>query len=149
NRTTVPGEGSMWDANSDTVMYSLGNSQNHAAIVKYDLQKGNTSVVADFSKAPYNFTSISGGGTGEGSKDSWLTFFAPNQQQACAYSINDSKAYCADLKSIPGGAPDIDYATMSRGVDHDSGKRYLVIIAKKPPFLVFSVNTTAGRLDLE
>lgn len=144
----VPREGAIWDSHNDSVMYSLGGKGHDAAVMKYDIQAHATTVLADFSQAPYNFTSITSGGTGEGSKDNWLPFSASPQQQVCAYSVDDNKAYCADLKTIPGGPYTVDFPTMARGVDHTSGKRYLVVVGS-PTMLVFSVNKSAGRLDLE
>jgi uncharacterized protein (TIGR03437 family) len=144
----VPNEGAIWDGRSDSVMYSLGGSGRPSSIMKYDLQTRKTTVLADFSKAPYNFKAITSGGTGEGSKDNWLPFSAPAEQQVCAYSVDDNKAYCADLKSVSGGPYTIDFPTMARGVDHATGKRFLVTVGS-PSMLVFTVNKNSGRLDLE
>ncbi len=144
----APLEGTILDAQDDAVAYAVGPAENHAAILRYDLATGKKTVLADFSKAPYRFSSITVGGTGEGSKDNWLPLSAPEQQQLCAYSVAARKAYCADLKSVPGGPFKVDFPTMSKGVDKTSGKRYVVAVAN-PAMLTFSVNEAAGSLELE
>jgi hypothetical protein len=143
--TGAPPEGVIWDGRDENIMYSLGAPGRVTQIVKYDLKAHLVSVLADFSS---KFKSISAGGTGEGSKDNWLPFFAPSEEQVCAYSIEGGKVYCADLKAIPGGPYKVDFPTMARGVDHTSGKRYLVVVGS-PAMLLFSVDEKAGVLRLE
>jgi uncharacterized protein (TIGR03437 family) len=148
DKITAPVEGLIWDAADDNVAYGIGASGRPAAITRYDFAAGTTSVLADFSVAPHNFSQISAGGTGEGSKDNWLPFYAAKQQRICAYSVAAAKAYCAGYDTISGGPYTIDYPTISKGVDKTSGKRYVLAITNSR-MLLFSVNEAAGRLDVE
>lgn len=133
-------QGTLWDAHDDNTLYYFSGS----AVLRYNLAKERTDKIADYSKGPLRFQAISSGGTGEITKDNWLSFFAAKDHQACALDLNLAKTYCAAIPPSVG----VDYTTMSKGVDRISGLRYLVLIPTGGPFLLYTVNQAAGRLDL-
>ena len=138
------GENFFWDAYDDEVFYIVSGS----AINKYDMAKGQNTALIDYSRDGHGFTQIKRGGTGDTSKDNWISFWAPNEKQVCALDLTKIKTYCADYGSAP-GVPygTIDYTLISKGADKTSGKRYVIVVAGDPG--VYSVNTATGKLDFE
>ena len=104
--------------------YYLGG----ASIMKHDMRTNKTSVLIDYSKQPeFQFHEILRGGTGDTSKDNWISFWAPDEKQLCAIDLTHVKTYCADYsasqrKLVYG---DIDFTLISKGVDRQTGKRYV------------------------
>ncbi len=135
-----------WDASDDDSYYTLEG----AAIFKYGVKRKKRSKVVDYGKAPYKFSGITRGGTGDTSKDNWISFFAENGSQVCALDISSVKTYCADY-SKASGPPfgKIDYSLISKGTDKTSGKRYVVLIAAGAAPGFYSVNAQSGKLDFE
>ncbi len=135
----------VWDAADDEVLYFLAG----AAVRKHDLRTRRTTTLIDYSRTPYGFTKISNGGTGDTSKDNWMVFWAPNEHQVCALDLTKVATYCASYASLPRlPITYIDHVLISRGVDRDSRKRYVLVMGQ-PAILVYSVNLSAGRLDFE
>ncbi len=130
-------EGSMWDAQDPKYLYGFSG----AKIQRYDVTSGKTDTVANYSG---KFKSVTPRGTGEISKDNWIPFNAPQENQVCALDVLNVKTYCAVL---PAGFS-VDFPTMAKGVDRTSGKRYLIVVGSGP-FLIYSVNVAQARLDLE
>ncbi len=144
----VPGDfntGAFWDAYDDEVYYYLVG----AAVKRRDLRTGRTTTIAEYAGAPYGFTSITSGGTGDSSKDNWFAFFAPAQKQVCALDLDRGRTFCAsygDLGAVP--ISFVDYPLITKGVDAGSGKRYVLLMGN-PSLAAFSVNLVSGKLDLE
>ena len=112
-----------------------------AAVLKHDLRTNKSSVLIDYSKEPEQFHEIVHGGTGDTSKDNWISFWAPDDKTICALDIGHLKTYCADYadsqRNLPYG--DVDFTLISKGTDKTSGKRYVMLIA--PPAMgIFSVD---------
>ena len=135
-------EGAIWDARDDDKIYSFQG----ATIKQYSVSTNQLSTVFDFSAAPYRFTKLSNGGTGDGSKDNWITFYAPDQQQVCAFAIDTGTPYCASYTGIIQGNLTVDFPMITKGPDKGNGKRY-VILSAVPNSLFFSVNLAAKKLD--
>jgi hypothetical protein len=136
-----------WDAANDEVYYYFAG----AAIIKHDLRANTNAVLVDYSKIPqFHFHEIVRGGTGDGSKDNWISFWAPDEKQICAVDLASVKTYCADYSTSQRRLPygDIDFTLISKGVDRQSGKRYVMMVA--PPAMgVFSVDMAGGTLKPE
>lgn len=143
--TADVGRGTFWDAYDDEVYYFLSGS----SVRKHDLRTRRTTTLIDYATSGHGFSSIQSGGTGDGSKDNWISFWAPEQRQLCALDLNMVKTYCANYATL-GAVPVsfVDFTLISRGVDSQSGKRY-VLLMSNPAMAVFSVNLSAGRLDPE
>jgi hypothetical protein len=142
----VPAQNFFWDASDDDAYYSIHDS----AIVKHSVRNNRGTVLVDYAKPPWQFREIQRGGTGDTSKDNWISFWAPDEQQICVLDLNQVKTYCTDYSVTQGRLPyhDIDFTLVSKGVDRQSGKRYVILVA--PPSMgVFSVDTAAGKLKLE
>ena len=135
-------EGPIWDARNEDVIYFLQG----ALVRQYKVSANQTSTVFDFGASPYRFTRISSGGTGDGSKDNWITIYAPDQQQVCALAIDTTTAYCASYTGIVQGNVTVDFPMIAKGPDKGNGKRYVLLLAN-PNMLVFSVNLSAKKLD--
>ena len=135
-----------WDAADDDTYYYV----REAAIVKHSVRGGHESTLVDYGKAPWKFREILRGGTGDTSKDNWVSFWAPDEQEICTLDIGQVKTYCADYSATQGRLAyhDIDFTLVSKGVDRESGKRYVILVAQ-PAMGVFSVDTAAGKLKLE
>lgn len=140
------GEGSMWDANDPNLIYSIRNTR----VERYNVKDNKSSVIADYSRGTPRFASITAGGAGDTSKDNWIAFYAPTEKQICALDLNTPKTYCASYENRGTVAldPSGRGTLISKGVDSQTGKRYVMLIAS-PTMGVFSVNTAAGRLDFE
>jgi hypothetical protein len=135
-----------WDATDDEVYYYFQG----AAILKHDLRTNKSSVLIDYSKTTEQFHEIVHGGTGDTSKDNWISFWAPDDKTICALDLNLMKTYCADYadsqRNLAYG--DVDFTLISKGTDRTSGKRYVMLIA--PPAMgIFSVDLANGTLKLE
>jgi len=142
DRLTIAFEGAIWDARNEDILYYLEGT----SVRQYKVSTNQYSTAFDFSIAPYRFTSISNGGTGDGSKDNWIAIYAPDQQQLCALSIDASTPYCASYTGIIKPAIRVDFPMMTRGVDKTNSKRY-VLLSALPNTLIFSVNLSAKKLD--
>jgi len=137
-------EGVIWDSRNDDLLYFfLG-----ATVQQYSLSKATATAIADYSKPPYRFTSISAGGTGDASRQNWIPFSAPKENQLCALALDTQKTYCASYAAIPGGPFQVDFPQMAKGIDKSTGKRYVLLFAI-PVMLFFSVNEKTGVLDFE
>jgi uncharacterized protein (TIGR03437 family) len=145
--TKVPAnQNFVWDSDNDSVYYYLSGSK----WIKHDLAAGADTTLVDYSTDGHKFTSIARGGTTGGSKDNWISFFAPTEKQVCALDLNAVKTYCADYGGIPGNPiGNVDYVLDSKGVDKATGKRYVILVAGSANPAIYSVNVTAGKLDLE
>jgi hypothetical protein len=145
---SVTGDTIRWDAIDDDVYYALGGSQ----VRRHKLSTNTTTLLVDYATDGHRFTGISGGGTGDTSKDNWLGFWAATQHQVCAIDLKSAKTYCADYlaSSVVSkvGIANVDFVNVSKGVDSRTGKRY-VLLMSNPAIAVFSVNTTTGALDFE
>ncbi len=132
-------EGTMFDALDDNVLYSVSNG----AIRMHNLATGKTKTLVDYTKKPFQFETIGTGGTGETSKDNWISFHAPRERKVCALDTATLQTYCGAIEA-PGN---VDYTTMSKGVDRASGLRYVVVIGPQP-FLLYSVDVAGKKLVL-
>lgn len=135
-----------WDAADDEVYYYLQG----ATVLKHDLRTNKTAVLVDYAKGPEQLHEIVRGGTGDTSKDNWVSFWAPDDKVICALDIDHVKTYCADYadsqRNLPYGQ--VDFTLISKGTDKVSGKRYVMMIA--PPAMgVFSVDLANGVLKPE
>lgn len=135
----VPLEGTLFDSNDDNILYAISE----VAIKSYHAGARKWKTLADYKRKPFSFSSISFGGTGEISKDNWISFFAPQERRVCALDTATAQTYCGEVP----GSGNIDYTTMSKGVDSASGLRYVVLIGPSP-FLVYAVNPQSKTLDL-
>ncbi len=132
-------EGTMFNALDDNVLYAVSGS----AIRMHNLATGKSKTLVDYGKKPFQFEAIGTGGTGETSKDNWISFHAPKQRKVCALDTAALETYCGDLPA----SGTVDYTTMSKGVDRGSGLRYVVVIGPRP-FLLYAVNTQTKKLDV-
>ncbi len=136
-----------WDAADDEIYYYPEG----AAIIKHDMRTNKNSVLIDYAKQPeFQFHEIARGATGDTSKDNWISFWATDEKQICALDITHVKTYCADYagsqRKLAYG--DIDFSLISKGVDRQTGKRYVMLVA--PPAMgIFSVDMANGRLKPE
>ena len=148
---TVTYETPRWDALNDDVYYFFSGT----SIKKHVLSTNTTVTVTDYSiptPTTKRFTAIQNGGTGDGSKDNWLSFFAPNEHNICVINLNANKTYCGEYNSalVSGKIPIswIDYSMTTKGVDSETGKR-LVLAMAFPSLAAFSVDEAKGRLKFE
>ena len=135
-----------WDAADDDTYYYLHD----ASVIKHSVRGNHNTVLVDYSKPPWQFREILRGGTGDTSKDNWIAFWAPDEQQLCALDLGQVKTYCTDYSASQGRLAyrDVDFTLISKGVDRQSGKRYVILVA--PPAMgVFSVDLAAGKLRPE
>jgi hypothetical protein len=135
----VPIEGTIFDSNDDDILYAISDG----AIKSYHIGTRKWKTLTDYTRKPFSFSAISFGGTGEISKDNWISFFAPQERRVCALDTATVQTYCGQVP----GSGNIDYTTMSKGVDSTSGRRYVVLIGPRP-FLVYAVNPQTKSLDL-
>jgi hypothetical protein len=145
-RRTQCGNGCFWDATDDELFYSFEG----AAVLRHEVKGNKTSVLIDYAKQPEPLHEILRGGTGDTSKDNWISFWAPDEKQICALDITHVKTYCADYGATQRRLPygDIDFTLITKGADRESGKRYVMLIA--PPAMgIFSVDTARGVLKPE
>jgi len=135
----------LWDAADDDLYYFLSGS----TVRKHDLRTRRTTTLVDYSRSPHRITLIRNGGTGDTSRDNWIAFWAPNERQVCALDLVKVASYCASYASLPRlPIATIDHVLISKGVDRDSGKRYVLVMGK-PAILVYSINPSTGRLEFE
>lgn len=132
-------EGTMFDALDDNVLYTVSGG----AVRTHNLATGKSKTLVDYTRKPFQFDAISTGGTGETSKDNWISFHAPKERKVCALDTAALQTYCGD---IPGSDP-VDYTTMTKGIDRTTGKRYVVVIGPRP-FLLYAVDPQAKKLEL-
>ncbi|MCC6475252.1 MAG: hypothetical protein IT514_16075 [Burkholderiales bacterium] len=115
-------------------------------MVRYNVEKDDTDTIADLGS---RFKSITAGGTGDNSKDNWISFYAPAETTVCAMALEaPSNLYCANYSQVPNGPHRPDYSTIAKGVDAKSGKRY-VLLASAPAMLFFSVDEAGKKLNFE
>jgi hypothetical protein len=137
-----------WDSYSDDMYYFFRGAQ----VVRHKLSTNTTTVLVDYSTDGHGFTGISGGGTGDISKDNWIGFWAETEHQVCILDLNKVVTYCADYygtypnNRVP--VKNVDFVHVSKGVDSISGKRY-VLLMSNPAIMVFSVDQTAAKLAYE
>src|SRR5437899_5162403 len=137
-----------WDSYSDDVYYFFRGAQ----VVRHKLSTNTTTVLVDYSTDGHGCSGISGGGTGDISKDNWIGFWAGTQHQVCILDLNKVVTYCADYygtyanNRVP--VNNVDFVHVSRGVDSISGKRY-VLLMSNPAIMVFSVDKFLGKLVYE
>jgi hypothetical protein len=145
-RRTHCGQGCFWDAAEDEVYYSIEG----AAILRHEVRGNKTTVLIDYAKEPEPLHEILRGGTGDTSKDNWISFWAPDEKKLCALDITNRKTYCADYAASQRRVPygDIDFTLITKGADRQTGKRYVLLIAG-PAMGVFSVDIAAGVLKPE
>lgn len=143
-RPKIPFEGTMWDATNPALLYYCSG----ARMIRYNVETGKSAAIADYSGPPHRFTKITSGATGDTSKDNWASFFAPTERSVCAVHLESGKTYCASYANIRGGPYVPDYSTISKGVDSQSGKRYVLLMAS-PATLIFTVNEAGGNLELD
>lgn len=76
---------------------------------------------------PGTATTITGGGTGDTSKDNWWAFYTDTDAKVCAINLsNVSQAPCATRTFSPSlGTP--DFVMISKGTSVSSGKRYVFL----------------------
>ncbi|HXA64699.1 MAG TPA: hypothetical protein VNV82_06090 [Bryobacteraceae bacterium] len=142
----------LWSPVDDDVLYGLGDDPVRTQITKYQVSTATKSIVVDYAKDGHHFTNIQNGSTGDLSADNWAAFWAQNEHQVCAVDLNRVKTFCADYTaSNPNnrvGWNFIDYVTITKGVDVDTNKRYVLLMAQ-PAMGVYSVNEQTGNLDFE
>ncbi len=143
-RPRIPFEGTMWDARNPALLYYYSGTR----LIQYNVETGRSTTIADYSRPPYGFTKVTAGATGDTSKDNWAAFFAPKEQSICAVHLEGGETYCTSYAGIRGGPYTPDFSTISKGVDSQSGKRYVLLVAA-PATLVFTVNEAGGDLDLD
>lgn len=137
-----------WDALDDNVYYWFSGTR----VMRHRLQENQTDVLLDYATNGHRFTSISAGGTGDVSKDNWISFTAQSEHIVCALNLRALQTYCADYRSpavtsrIP--VDYVDYSLMSKGADSVSGKRYVLLMAW-PALAAFSVDEANRRLRFE
>jgi hypothetical protein len=135
----------VWDATNDDVYFRVIGTQ----IIKHTLSTNTDRIVADYAG---RFSYINSGGSSDSSKDNWLSFWAPNEQNICAIDLNTARTFCADYTAAnPAsrvGWSFIDYSLISKGVDSVTGKRYVFLMAS-PSLGAWSVNLSTGNLDFE
>ncbi len=147
----------LWSPHDDDVLYSIGcypcyGSQSPAQIYKYQVSTGQKTTLIDYATNGSGLTYIGFGGTGDLSADNWASFWSSAQHEVCAVDLNQLKTYCADY-TAPNpnnrvGWTFIDYVTITKGVDIDTNKRYVLLMAQ-PAMGVYSVNLQTGKLDFE
>jgi len=139
-------EGSMWDAINPAVFYTVRGTR----IERYDVATGSSQVVIDYASATPRLTRILTGASSDTSKDNWIAFYAPNEQQVCALNVAEVKTYCGSYANRGGVVlnPANRGTFMAKGIDRATGKRY-VLLSAAPTLAVFAVNLDAGRLDFE
>src|SRR5581483_7816154 len=136
-----------WSAIDDEMLYTIGGNSKPSDITSYR-------VSARVRTAVFNskFHRIETGGTGDLTPDNWMAFWAPAEHQVCAIDLNRVKTYCADYAALQPasrvGWTFIDYVLITKGIDAESGKRYVLLMAE-PAMGVFSVNEAAGVLEFE
>jgi hypothetical protein len=134
---------SWWDVTDDDTFYY----PNGPRIMKHSVSTGAESAVVDYTG---RFSSVTRGGTGDSSKDNWISFWSSPEHNVCAVNLATTDTYCADYTLNFGNLPIpvIDFTLISKGVDTTSGKRY-VIINGWPSNMVYTVNMTTKALDFE
>lgn len=129
-------EGPLWDAQDENLIYSVSGS----SVRRLNIATRQSVTVVTHTSA------ISTGGTSEISKENWIAFFSESQRQVCALDLSLVKTYCGTHPTTSS----VDFVTMAKGVDRESGKRYVVMVPRSgAAFFLYSVNAAAERLDLE
>ena len=139
----VPLEGTIWDTSRPAVLYFLSGPR----IYSYNVETNRQTILVDYSRSPYHFSRITNGGTGDGSKDNWLAFVAPEQQTVCAYNLEQRRTYCSGYGQLERNIQ-VDFPLIAKGVDKQTGKRYVLVMAH-PVLLAFSVDEAGGELQFE
>jgi hypothetical protein len=147
NRPKTPFEGVVWDAHDDDTYYYIDG----AKVMSHNVPADRSKTVMDYSRAPWRFTKVMNGGSTDTTVDNWMGFWAPAEFSACALDLAHMKTYCGkyDAASVGMGIdPDNGTVLVSKGVDKQSGKRYVWIVGR-PAGAMYSVNLAAGKLDFE
>jgi hypothetical protein len=133
-----------WDPIDDDKFYYTsevwnGTAAIHTELRLYSVSQNTDTLIVDYSKAPYNFSTVETGATGDMSKDKWISFWVPDQQKVCASNIlNPVETYCANYSaSSPLPWDFIDFSLITPGRDSQSGKRYVILVAN-PASGIFS-----------
>jgi hypothetical protein len=138
----------VWDAYNDDVYYYISGAQ----VRKHVLSTAQDALLIDYGTDGHQFSSITAGGSTDSSKDNWLAFWVPRENQVCALDVTSLKTYCAGLATVPTARQTLGEAAssvlISRGVDTVTGKRYVLLLGSAA-MNIWSVNLTGGRLDLE
>lgn len=141
---TVPSsigfQGVKWDGTNDNYLYGIAGN----TIQRMDVSKGSTTTMADYSKGTLRFASIKQDGTGEITRDNWFPFYAPQEGQICTLDLNTATTYCG---TVPAGV-NVDFPTMSKGIDATTKQRYVIAVVGSGPFLIYAVNGGQKTLDL-
>lgn len=143
---SIPFEGTMWDSRDDNILYYLQG----ATIQRYDLNIRRSVLLMDYSKPPFNFQSVKTGSSSDTSKDNWIPFFALAEKQICVFDPNRANTYCNSYGPAVTGKnydPSNDAAIITKGVDSQSNKRYVILASR--PIAIYSVNNATGKLDFE
>ncbi len=147
SRPHTPTEGVVWDSRDDDIYYYLDGSK----VMRYSVSANRSAVLMDYRAAPWRFTQLTNGGSTDTTKDNWMGFWAPSEQAVCALDLAHVKTYCGryDAGTVGMGIdPDNGTVLVSKGVDKQSGKRYVWIVGR-PAGAMYTVNLAAGKLDFE
>lgn len=146
-----------WSAEDDDTLYFLPanparTDYSGTEIRRYSVSTDTYRSIIDYGNAPYSFHAIETGGTGDVSKDDWLSFWVSEKKLLCAVDLRSARTICSSYiggspdNSLPLNDDDIDFTLISKGRDSTTGKRYIVMVAY-PASAVFQVDEFAGRLD--
>lgn len=147
SRPATPFETVVWDAKDDEKYYYPSG----ARIIQFTMKHEIAQTLVDYGRAPFRLKNIINGGSTDTTKDNWMGFWAPADQKVCALDIGSLKTYCASYAAATIGMninPDNGTVLISKGVDKQSGKRYVWIVGQ-PCGAMYSVNFETGKLDFE
>ena len=94
---------------------------------------------------------MTNGGSTDTTKDNWMGFDAPAEQNVCALEISTRKTFCASYSPAAiGMAIGTDNGTVmiAKGVDRETGKRYVWIVGQ-PCGALYSIDRESGKLRFE
>ncbi|HVY67287.1 MAG TPA: hypothetical protein VHA30_00085, partial [Patescibacteria group bacterium] len=150
-----------WSAVDDDIMYLDmfhwdGTQYVYTKLYKYSVSQDKLTLLVDYSKAPYNFSSISTGGKGTVSKDDWIAMLVNDKHLICVVNFNNpaTDTYCTDYTTSNPAVNKVDWPTdhmathISKGIDSQTGKRY-VVAESSAGLAVFSFDPTTKQLSLD
>jgi hypothetical protein len=75
-------------------------------------------------------TGLRTGGTGDPSRDHWVTFWSNNAKRICLAPLDGSqRVWCIDMASVPMVDPaGMDFVLLSKGIDARTGSRYMAVL---------------------
>lgn len=156
-RSWTSGE-AIWDVVSDDVLYYLSSYWNGTKVVadklmRYQVSTGTETVVQDYSKAPFNFGHVYRGGTGDMSKDGWLTLLSDTKQLCVIQLIAGRPFYgqtiCTSFANVGGMDWSIvDFASISKGPDAVTRMHYIVLQGS-PSNAIFQFDSARGILTFQ